>query len=128
MLGVMTLSRMSCLTLGVLLVANVSLTMASEDPCGSDNEGPSLPSALSFLERHAMEAEQDLLALAAIPSISSMVDYHTHVLDAGKWLVRRLRRAGMKVGFTSTGLRSCQTPCMLRGRPIVPTVCCLMSL
>ncbi len=73
------------------------MALASEGSCGYESKAPSLPSALAFLEGHAVEAEQDLLELAALPSISSMPEYHTYVLDAGKWLVKRLRRAGMKV-------------------------------
>ncbi|CAL5228082.1 g11150 [Coccomyxa viridis] len=72
------------------------MALASEGSCGYESKAPSLPSALAFLEGHAVEAEQDLLELAALPSISSMPEYHTYVLDAGKWLVKRLRRAGMK--------------------------------
>ena len=106
--GVMASSRVSCLPVSMLLMAHVLLTLASGDLCDSGSEGPSLHSAMAFLERHAVEAEQDLLELAAFPSISSMEDYHTHVLDAGKWLVRRLRRAGMKVRSTAVGFRSCQ--------------------
>ena len=97
----MSSRRLSCPSLVILCLANVSMLLASDNTCNKrDIEEPSLRSALALLERHAAEAEQDLLDLAAIPSISSMEDYHPHVLDAGKWLVRRLRRAGLKVLFT----------------------------
>ena len=95
-------------SVGMLCLVSVSKSVASEESCEYEARAPSVSSALAFLERHATEAEQELLELAAFPSISSMADYHTYVLDAGKWLVKRLRRAGMKVWVTG---HSCQTSC-----------------
>ena len=110
--GAMVLRRSTCLSVGILCLATALTASASEGSCSFGKAEPSLDSALAFVKGHAVEAEQDLLGLAGIPSISSMEDYHGHVIDAGKWLVRRLRRAGMKVCSHIPCMCSSYTSCM----------------
>ncbi len=116
--GVMASRCLTCLNVGVLCLGCILMAVASEEYCEFESKAPALSSALAFLEGHAVEADQDLLELAALPSISSMVEYHTYVLDAGKWLVKRLRRAGMKVSCSP--MCSYQLPCKWTG-PAVPS-------
>jgi len=108
----MVLRRLTCLSVGVLCLATALIASASEGSCSFGKAESSLGSALAFVEGHAVEAEHDLLELAGIPSISSMEDYHKDVIDAGRWLVRRLRRAGMKVCTLVSCMCSSYTVCM----------------
>ncbi len=87
-----------------IILALISASMsassisASEDSCllraGSLD---ALPAALEFLDNNQDEAQQDVLQLVRFPSISSMPQYKESVREAGQWLVRRMRRAGLEV-------------------------------
>lgn len=93
----MVSTRQSCLSICTLCLLSAVIPLVCQKDCSPDEF--SLSSALAFLEGQAVEAEQDLVELAAIPSISSMDEYHKHVLEAGKWVIRRLKRAGLKVTY-----------------------------
>ena len=108
----MVLRRSTCLSVSIVCLATALRTSASEGSCSVGKAEASLDSALAFVKGHAVEAEQELLELAGIPSISSIEDYHKHVIDAGKWLVRRLRSAGMKVCTHIPCMCSSYTSCM----------------
>ena len=86
-----------------VFLAIVSLTaVVSEETCSHGEHAPALPAALEYLEEHKEEAQQDALDLVTIPSISSMPDYKEHVREAGQWLVRRMRKAGLEVSHLIT--------------------------
>ncbi len=97
-------------SLKIWAVCTISLALGSlhvvisEETCSRGQDTPALPAALQYLEEHKEEAQQDVLDLVTIPSISSMSGYKEHVREAGQWLVRRLRRAGLEVS-SHTDLR-----------------------
>ena len=67
--------------MGILWVLNAVLRAASTPYCPGAHAETSLPIVLSFLDSHAQEAEQELVELAAIPSISSIQEYHAYVVS-----------------------------------------------
>lgn len=68
-----------------------------------------LDSALRYAHRHRARFLDDLLQLAAVPSVSSRPAHRADVARAARWLVGRLRRAGL------TGVRTVATG----GHPLV---------
>lgn len=56
--------------------------------------------ALEYIEKHSKQFDEDLLQLAAIPSIASMPKHADDVRKAADWLVKRLKKAGLKVGLS----------------------------
>lgn len=55
--------------------------------------------ALEYIEKYSKQFDEDLLQLAAIPSIASMPKHADDVKKAADWLVKRLKKAGLKVEF-----------------------------
>jgi hypothetical protein len=72
-----------------LLISWILLTQSSED---------ALIKALKYANRHTNAFTQDLLQLAAIPSVSSLPGHKPDVQKAAKWLKGRVIKAGLKVG------------------------------
>ena len=57
-----------------------------------------LDDALSYLtKRGPSKYNEDLLALASIPSVSSLPEHTADIDKAARWLVKRLTAAGFEV-------------------------------
>jgi hypothetical protein len=59
--------------------------------------------ALVYIEKHSKQFDEDLLQLGAIPSIASMPKHADDVNKAADWLVKRLKKAGLKVKIPCIG-------------------------
>lgn len=90
-------ARKTCLACTFLWCLVQGAIAANEGSCTSSRGSNPLAAALEYLDKHQEEAQQDVLQLARFPSISSMPEYGEHVREAGRWLVRRLRKAGLEV-------------------------------
>jgi hypothetical protein len=83
----------------LLLTLITRINLASEETCVPRSDSYALSAALEYLDNNQDAAQQDVLQLVKIPSLSSMPQYKESVREAGQWLVRRLRRAGLEVSF-----------------------------
>ena len=53
--------------------------------------------ALGYSDNNVANVDADLLKLAAIPSISSLPEHAKDIVAASKWLVEKLKSAGLEV-------------------------------
>ena len=57
----------------------------------------SLDEALAYSSKHAAAADDDLIALASFPSISSLPEHAGDARAAAQWLEKKLKRIGLQV-------------------------------
>ena len=57
----------------------------------------SLDAALAYSSKHAGTADDDLIALASYPSISSLPEHAEDARAAAQWLEKKLKRIGLQV-------------------------------
>lgn len=62
---------------------------------GFPSRTPALDAALRYAHRHQGRFLREVCELAAVPSVSSRPGHRQDVVRAARWLVRRLRRAGL---------------------------------
>ncbi len=63
-------------------------------------EASSLDDALIYASKHSAKADDDLIALASIPSISSLPEHLDDSRKAAQWLEKKLKRIGLQVSFS----------------------------
>ena len=56
--------------------------------------------ALSYSNKHVKDIDDDLLKLAAIPSISSLPEHAKDIVGASEWLVEKLTASGLEVRYS----------------------------
>ncbi len=71
----------------------VFLLIAVSDASDADD-------ALSYSNKHVKDIDDDLLKLAAIPSISSLPEHAKDIVAASEWLMDKLKASGLEVTFT----------------------------
>ena len=64
--------------------------------CSAATAG-SLDEALAYSSKHSAAADDDLLALASYPSISSLPEHADDARAAAQWLQKKLKRIGLQV-------------------------------
>ena len=83
-LGTVTLRSLACLCLALHLLCSAV-------------EASSLDAALTYSSKHSAKADDDLIALASIPSISSLPEHLEDARVAAQWLEKKLKRIGLQV-------------------------------
>jgi acetylornithine deacetylase/succinyl-diaminopimelate desuccinylase-like protein len=66
-----------------------------------NSAGDDTKQAFKYLEEHRDRLKQDLLDLAAIPSVSAIPEYSDSCLEAAQWLAKRMSAAGLEVWSSS---------------------------
>ena len=56
-----------------------------------------LDEALAYSSKHSAAADDDLIALASYPSISSLPEHAADARAAAQWLEKKLKRIGLQV-------------------------------
>jgi len=56
--------------------------------------------ALSYCNKHVNDIDDDLLKLAAIPSISSLPEHAKDIVAASEWLMDKLKASGLEVRYS----------------------------
>ena len=69
--------------------------------------------ALKYSEKNVHRIDEDLLQLAAIPSISSLPEHAKDIIAASQWLVDTLKSSGLEACPALTALRFA-SKCMSR--------------
>ena len=73
-----------------------SLYLVAQLLC-SGVQASSLDAALTYSSKHSAKSDADLIALASIPSISSLPEHLDDARKAAQWLEQKLNRIGMQV-------------------------------
>jgi len=85
--------------------------------------GAETKEALDYLETHRDRLKQELLDLAAIPSVSAIPEYSESCLKAAKWLENRMNVAGLEVSIINMYFTKIHKTIKLQG----PLTCYLVS-